>query len=50
MPLIVLANKYNGRLGSARNTAAEFTGQEVLAFVAALVEGWVRDARPGHVR
>jgi cellulose synthase/poly-beta-1,6-N-acetylglucosamine synthase-like glycosyltransferase len=33
MPLIVLANKYNGRLGSARNTAAEFASGEVLAFL-----------------
>jgi len=32
-PLIVLANKYNGRLGSARNTAAEFASGEVLAFL-----------------
>src|SRR5215472_7078197 len=32
IPLIVLANKYNGRLGSARNTAAEFASGEVLAF------------------
>ena len=33
MPLIVLANKYDGRLGSARNTAAEFASGEVLAFL-----------------
>jgi glucosyl-dolichyl phosphate glucuronosyltransferase len=33
MPLIVLANNYNGRLGSARNTAAEFASGEVLAFL-----------------
>jgi glucosyl-dolichyl phosphate glucuronosyltransferase len=33
MRLIVLANKYNGRLGSARNTAAEIASGEVLAFL-----------------
>jgi glucosyl-dolichyl phosphate glucuronosyltransferase len=33
IPLTVLANKYNGRLGSARNTAAEFASGEVLAFL-----------------
>jgi glycosyltransferase involved in cell wall biosynthesis len=33
MPLIVLANKYNGHLGSARNTAAEVASGEVLAFL-----------------
>jgi cellulose synthase/poly-beta-1,6-N-acetylglucosamine synthase-like glycosyltransferase len=33
IPLIVLANKYNGRLGAARNTAAEFATGEVLAFL-----------------
>ena len=33
IPLIVLANKYDGRLGSARNTAAEFAAGEVLAFL-----------------
>jgi glucosyl-dolichyl phosphate glucuronosyltransferase len=33
VPLIVLANKYNGHLGSARNTAAEFASGEVLAFL-----------------
>jgi cellulose synthase/poly-beta-1,6-N-acetylglucosamine synthase-like glycosyltransferase len=32
-PLIVLANKYNGHLGSARNTAAEIASGEVLAFL-----------------
>jgi glucosyl-dolichyl phosphate glucuronosyltransferase len=32
-PLIVLANKYDGRLGAARNTAAEFATGEVLAFL-----------------
>jgi glucosyl-dolichyl phosphate glucuronosyltransferase len=33
VPLIVVANKYEGRLGSARNTAAEFASGEVLAFL-----------------
>jgi glucosyl-dolichyl phosphate glucuronosyltransferase len=31
--LIVVANKYDGHLGSARNTAAEFATGEVLAFL-----------------
>lgn len=33
IPLIVLANKYSGHLGAARNTAAEFASGEVLAFL-----------------
>jgi cellulose synthase/poly-beta-1,6-N-acetylglucosamine synthase-like glycosyltransferase len=33
IPIIVLANKYNGRLGSARNTAVEFASGEVIAFL-----------------
>jgi cellulose synthase/poly-beta-1,6-N-acetylglucosamine synthase-like glycosyltransferase len=33
VPLNVLANKYNGRLGSARNTAVEFASGEVLTFL-----------------
>jgi glycosyltransferase involved in cell wall biosynthesis len=33
IPLIVVANKYDGRLGAARNTAAEFASGEVLAFI-----------------
>jgi len=33
MPLIVLANKYNGHLGAARNTAAEVASGAVLAFL-----------------
>jgi len=33
VPLIVLANKYNGHLGAARNTAAEVASGEVLAFL-----------------
>jgi glucosyl-dolichyl phosphate glucuronosyltransferase len=44
IPLIVLANKYNGRLGSARNTAAEFARGEVLAFLdddAAAATDWL---------
>jgi len=43
-PLIVLANKYDGRLGSARNTAAEFASGEVLAFLdddAAAAADWL---------
>jgi cellulose synthase/poly-beta-1,6-N-acetylglucosamine synthase-like glycosyltransferase len=44
MPLIVLANKYNGHLGAARNTAAEFASGEVLAFLdddAAAAADWL---------
>lgn len=44
IPLIVVANKYNGRLGSARNTAAEFASGEVLAFLdddAAATADWL---------
>lgn len=44
VPLSVLANKYNGRLGSARNTAAEFASGEVLAFLdddAAAAADWL---------
>lgn len=32
-PLIVLANKYDGRLGAARNTGAELASGEVIAFL-----------------
>jgi glucosyl-dolichyl phosphate glucuronosyltransferase len=44
MPLIVVANKYNSRLGAARNTAAEFASGEVLAFLdddAAAAADWL---------
>ena len=44
MPLIVLANKFGGRLGSARNTAAESASGEVLAFLdddAAAAADWL---------
>jgi glucosyl-dolichyl phosphate glucuronosyltransferase len=44
MPLIVLANKYDGRLGSARNTGAECASGEVLAFLdddAAAAADWL---------
>ena len=44
IPLIVLANKYNGHLGAARNTAAEFASGEVLAFLdddAAAAADWL---------
>jgi cellulose synthase/poly-beta-1,6-N-acetylglucosamine synthase-like glycosyltransferase len=43
-PLIVLANKYNGHLGAARNTAAELASGEVLAFLdddAAAAADWL---------
>jgi len=59
MPLIVMANKYNGRLAAARNTAAEFASGEVLAFLdddAAADADWLErlivpydDARVGAV-
>jgi glycosyltransferase involved in cell wall biosynthesis len=45
IPLIVLENKYDGRLGSARNTAAEFASGEVLAFLdddAAAAADWLQ--------
>jgi glucosyl-dolichyl phosphate glucuronosyltransferase len=41
---IVLANKYDGHLGSARNTAAEFASGDVLAFLdddAAAAADWL---------
>jgi glucosyl-dolichyl phosphate glucuronosyltransferase len=44
MPVIVLANKYDGHLGAARNTAAEFASGEVLAFLdddAAAAADWL---------
>ncbi len=44
IPLIVLASKYDGHLGSARNTAAEFASGEVLAFLdddAAAAADWL---------
>lgn len=44
IPLIVLANKYEGHLGSARNTAAEHASGEVLAFLdddAAAAADWL---------
>jgi len=44
IPLIVLANKYDGHLGSARNTAIEFASGEVLAFLdddAAAAADWL---------
>jgi glucosyl-dolichyl phosphate glucuronosyltransferase len=44
IPIIVLANKYNGRLGSARNTAVEFASGEAIAFLdddAAAAPDWL---------
>jgi len=44
IPVIVLANKYNGHLGAARNTAVEFANGEVLAFLdddAAAAADWL---------
>jgi glucosyl-dolichyl phosphate glucuronosyltransferase len=44
IPLIVLANKYDGHLGSARNTAVDFASGEVLAFLdddAAAAADWL---------
>jgi glucosyl-dolichyl phosphate glucuronosyltransferase len=54
----VLAIEYHGRLGSARNTAAEFASGDVLAFLdtAAAAAGWngliapFDDERAGAVR
>jgi glucosyl-dolichyl phosphate glucuronosyltransferase len=33
VPIMVVANKYSGRLGSARNTGMEFASGEVIAFL-----------------
>jgi glucosyl-dolichyl phosphate glucuronosyltransferase len=44
IPLMVVANKYDGHLGSARNTAAEIASGEVLAFLdddAAAAADWL---------
>jgi cellulose synthase/poly-beta-1,6-N-acetylglucosamine synthase-like glycosyltransferase len=44
IPLTVVANKYDGHLGSARNTAAEIASGEVLAFLdddAAAAADWL---------
>ena len=44
IPLVVLANKYNGHLGSARNTATEVASGEVFAFLdddAAAAADWL---------
>ena len=44
IPLTIVANKYSGHLGSARNTAAEFATGEVLAFLdddAAAAPDWL---------
>jgi glucosyl-dolichyl phosphate glucuronosyltransferase len=44
IPLTVVANKYDGHLGSARNTAAEIASGEVLAFLdddAAATVNWL---------
>jgi glycosyltransferase involved in cell wall biosynthesis len=44
VPVIVLENKYDGRLGAARNTAAEFASGEILAFLdddAAAAADWL---------
>ena len=44
IPIVVVANKYNGRLGSARNTAVEFASGEVIAFLdddAAAATDWL---------
>ena len=44
VPLTVVANKYNGRLGSARNTAVEVARGELLAFLdddAAAAPDWL---------
>jgi glucosyl-dolichyl phosphate glucuronosyltransferase len=44
IPLTVVANKYDGHLGSARNTAAEMASGEVLAFLdddAAAAADWL---------
>jgi GT2 family glycosyltransferase len=44
IPIIVVANKYDGRLGSARNTAIEFASGELVAFLdddAAAAANWL---------
>jgi glucosyl-dolichyl phosphate glucuronosyltransferase len=44
VPLIVLANKYSGHLGAARNTGAEFASGEVIVFLdddAAAAADWL---------
>jgi len=44
VPVIVLANKYSGRLGAARNTGVEFASGEVVAFLdddAAAAADWL---------
>ena len=44
VPVVVVANKYSGRLGSARNTAAELARGAVLAFIdddAAAASDWL---------
>ena len=44
VPVIVLANKYNGRLGAARNTGIEFASGEVIVFLdddAAATADWL---------
>ena len=44
IPVVVVANKYGGRLGSARNTAAELARGAVLAFIdddAAAAPDWL---------
>lgn len=45
IPIIVVANKYNGHLGSARNTAVELASGEVIAFLdddAAAAADWLK--------
>lgn len=51
IPLTVVPNKYHGRLGSARNTAAEIASGEVLAFLdddAVAATDWLEQLLPPY--
>jgi glycosyltransferase involved in cell wall biosynthesis len=51
IPIMVLANKYDGRLGSARNTGVEFASGDVVAFIdddAAAEPDWLERLIPPY--